>query len=141
MNRALRRHLPTLVVVSLAAALVVVAAVGREVSRGRAEAAAAEDAAARGEWPSAILHARAAAEAYVPGARWPEDGLRRLADIGDAARGRGDRETARLAYGAMLTAAVAGSPWTGAPWTGASGQDWRARAERGLAATEEQPAR
>jgi hypothetical protein len=112
-------------VFAVAAALAVASA--REESIGRTETAAADSAAANSDWLTAIGHARAAAEAFVPGSPWPERGLRRLEAIGHDAEARGDLETALLAYGAMRTASLAtrslGSPMS----------EWRARAEGGLA--------
>ena len=78
-----------------AAALGVVALVAvftaRQLSTGEAHAAAADVAASKSDWPEAIAHSRAAAEA------------------------RGDDDTALLAYGAMRAAALAtrgpGSGW------------------------------
>jgi hypothetical protein len=110
---------------------VVVAVVAvREVSVGRTEVAAAEASAARSEWPEAISHARAAAEARVPGSPWPDRGKVRLEAMGHDAEARGDDETALLAYGALRTAAIA----TRAPFaTSVSTDRWRLAAEGGLA--------
>jgi hypothetical protein len=101
-------------------------ATAREAAIGRTEADAADAAAARADWPDAIDHARAAAEAFVPAASWPVQGLRRLQAIGEDAEARGDHDTALLAYGAMKTATGAVSPWPGRA-------DWGARADEGLA--------
>jgi hypothetical protein len=113
------------------AALVVVAALAvltvRETSVGRLEVAAADEAADRSDWPEAVVHARAAAEALVPGSPWPERGWRRLEAIGHDAEARGDDPTATLAYAAMRAAALA----TRAPGSGSD--RWRARADEGLA--------
>jgi len=113
------------------AALVVLAAVAvltvHEVAVGRREVAAADDAAARSDWPEAVAHARAAAEAIAPGSPWPERGRQRLEAIGHDAEARGDDATAMLAYGAMRSAALA----TRAPGTGS--ERLRAKAEEGLA--------
>jgi hypothetical protein len=114
----------------IAAALVLsvlAVAAAREASIGRSELAAANVATGRADWPAAIAHARAAAEAVAPGSSCPEEGLRRLEAIGHDAAARGDEETALLAYGAMRTAALA----TQSPWS--SRGPWRARAEEGLA--------
>ena len=92
------------------AALVVVAAVAvltaREIATGQSEVAAADAAAARSDWGEAIVHARAAAEALVPGSPWPERGWERLEAVGHDAEARGDDATALLAYGAMRAAAL-----------------------------------
>jgi hypothetical protein len=101
-------------------------AIAREAAVGRAEAAQADAAAARSDWPEAIGHARAAAQAYVPAASWAQQGLMRLRSIGEQAEARGDRDTALLAYGAMRTAALSVAPWP-------SRADWRSRADDGLA--------
>ncbi len=94
---------------------------------GRREVAAANDAVSRKDWPEAIRHARAAAEAFVPASPWPERGEQYLQAIGHDAEARGDGATALLSYGAARTAALA----TQAP--GASGARWRSEAEAGLA--------
>lgn len=106
---------------ALAATLVL-----REVSVGKAQMAAAEDAAARGAWADAIAHARGAAEAFVPGSPWAERGFEKLESIGHDATVRGDRPTALLAYGAVRSAALS----TSAP--GSSNSHWRSVAEDGL---------
>ncbi|HEY3822672.1 MAG TPA: hypothetical protein VGL81_36155 [Polyangiaceae bacterium] len=114
-----------------AAALVVVAATAvltaREVALGQAEVTAADTAAARSDWGDAVVHARAAAEALVPGSPWPARGWSRLEAIGHDAEARGDDATALLAYGAMRSAALA----TRAP--GAGSDRWRSKAEDALA--------
>ncbi|HEY8040184.1 MAG TPA: hypothetical protein VIF15_10345 [Polyangiaceae bacterium] len=111
-----------------AAVVAVVATVTvRELSIGRDEVTLADAAAAKSDWPEAIGHARAAAEALVPGSPWPERGRQRLDAIGHDAEARGDDDTALLAYGAMRTAALA----TRAP--GSSSDRWKAKAEEGLA--------
>lgn len=112
-------------------ALVVLAVVGvltaRETSIGRREVAAADEAADRSDWPEAVGHARAAAEALVPGSPWPDWGWHRLEAIGHDAEARGDDATATLAYAAMRAAALA----TRAP--GAGSDRWRTLADDGLA--------
>jgi|GEM_PF-1740375 hypothetical protein len=108
-------------------AAVTIAASLRELAIGKAEIAAAEDAVTRSAWTDAIGHARAAAEAYVPGGPWVERGLQRLDDIGRDAAIRGDRTVALLAYGAMRTSALA----THSPV--APNTHWRSVAEDALA--------
>lgn len=112
-------------------ALVVVTVVAivtvREVAIGRAEVALCDAAVQKSDWPEAIGHARAAAEALVPGSPWPEQGWMRLEAIGHDAEARGDDETALLAYGAMRAAALA----TRGPASG--GAMRRAQAEEALA--------
>jgi hypothetical protein len=101
-------------------------AAAREVSTGATALAAADADASKGEWPEAIAHARAAAEAVAPGSPWPDRGFRRLESIGHDATARGDESTARLAYAAMRTAALqARSLWS-------DHADWSDRAEEGL---------
>jgi hypothetical protein len=107
------------------AATVVVATI-REVAVGGAEVTAAGAAADAADWPDAVAHARAAAEAYVPGSPWPERGMQQLAALGHAAEVRGDAPVALLAYGAMRTAAVE----TRTPIAGRS--PWQAAADEGL---------
>jgi hypothetical protein len=99
----------------------------REATIGKAEIVAAEDAVTRSAWPDAIWHARAAAEAYVPGGPWVGQGLQKLDDIGRDAAIRGDRTVALLAYGAMRTSALA----THSPV--APNTHWRSVAEDALA--------
>jgi hypothetical protein len=108
----------------LVAALAVLAA--REVAMGEREVEAADAAAEQLDWASTIVHARAAAEALVPGSPWPERGWTRLEAVGHDAETRGDDATAMLAYGAMRAAALA----TRAPGSGSD--RWRAKAEEGL---------
>jgi hypothetical protein len=113
--------------VALVVVAVLAVATGRELSVGQVEVAAADAAADRSDWPEAVLHARAAAEALVPGSPWPARGWARLEAIGHDAEARGDDPTALLAYGAMRAAALA----TRAPGAGADA--WRRRADEGLA--------
>jgi hypothetical protein len=107
--------------------VIVVAAGAHEMSVGRAAVAAADAAAARSDWPEAILQARAAAEAVAPGSQWSPAGFRRLEAIGHDAEARGDDATALLAYGAIRTASLE----TRAPGQGVD--RWRTVAEEGLA--------
>jgi hypothetical protein len=111
----------------LAVASVLAAATLREGSIAERESAAADAAAAKSDWSDAIAHARAAAEATVPGSPWPERGFRRLEATGHDAEARGDLDTALLAYGAMRTASLATRSLV------SRNDDWRARAEGGLA--------
>jgi hypothetical protein len=100
-------------------------AFAHELSVGRSEMSAAEAALARSAYRDAVWHARAAAEAYVPGSPWPDRAMHRLDEIARAAATRGDRDLALLAYGAMRTAALATR-------TLSSGGPWRSTAEDGL---------
>jgi hypothetical protein len=119
------RHAALLALLVTTSVLAVAAA--RERSIAEREAAAADAAAARSDWLDAVGHARAAAEAMVPGSPWPDEGFRRLDATGHDAEARGDLETALLAYGAMRTASLATRSIL--PRNDA----WRARAEGGLA--------
>jgi hypothetical protein len=119
------RRLLTLAALVVVAVLAVLTA--REIALGRSEVAAADDAAGRSDWWEAVVHARAAAEALVPGSPWPDRGRQRLEAIGRDAEARGDDATAMLAYAAMRAAALA----TRAP--GSRSDRWRTRAEEGLA--------
>jgi hypothetical protein len=114
--------IPALLVVAVVAIVTV-----REVAMGRAEVSLCDAAVQKSDWPEAIGHARAAAEALAPGSPWPEQGWMRLEAIGHDAEARGDDETALLAYGAMRAGAMA---------TRAPGSGWakrRAQAEEALA--------
>jgi hypothetical protein len=102
---------------------VLLVAIVHQYAIGQTQAAAAESDAGRSDWPGAITHARAAAEAGAPGSRWPDEGFRRLEAIGHDAEARADGRTALVAYGAMLTAAS--DRFGMGPW--------RARAEVALA--------
>jgi hypothetical protein len=116
-----------LVVIGLVVVAVVAIVTVREVAIGRSEVSLCDVAVQKSDWPEAIGHARAAAEALVPGSPWPERGWMRLEAIGHDAEARGDDETALLAYGAMRAAALA---------TRAPGSGWarrRTRAEEALA--------
>ncbi len=120
----LRPHLPLLGLLFVAITTTLTL---RELAIGKAEIAATDEAVTRSAWPDAIGHARAAAEAFVPGGPWVDRGLQRLDAMGKDAATRGDRSTALLAYGAMRTAVLA----THTPTT--PNADWRATAEDGLA--------
>jgi hypothetical protein len=116
-----------LALAALAIVGVLAVATVREVSIGRAEVAAADHATEELDWARAIVHARAAAQAYVPGSPWPERGVVRLGAIARAAEARADRNTALLAYGAIRTAALSTQA------IGWSASRWRLAGEDGLA--------
>jgi hypothetical protein len=122
MNRA-----RAIAVAAIGAVLLVAGLSAREVALGLDEVTMADAAAAKSDWPLSIAHARAAAEAWVPGSPWPERGWERLEAIGHDAEARGDDETALLAYGAMRAAAFA----TRGPLSGWESR--RAKADEGLA--------
>lgn len=75
--------------------------------RGQAELAASEVALAAGEQKRALLHARRAAAAYVPGAEHVEVGYARLRAIALGAERDADVELAASAWQAMRGAALA----------------------------------
>jgi hypothetical protein len=99
----------------------------RQLQRGQVEVDLADAATQKSDWPMAITHARAAAEALAPGSPWPERGWLRLEAIGHDAEARGDDETALLDYGAMRAAAMA----TRGPFSAWAQR--RAQADEGLA--------
>ena len=108
-------------------AAIVAIAVFRQASLGNAELVATDDAVLHADWRAAVAHARAAAEAFVPGASWVTRACERLQWIGRRAESRGDVDTALLAYGALRSAALATrTPFASGP-TG-----WRTAAEDGL---------
>jgi hypothetical protein len=113
--------------VALLVIVVVAIATVRQMLTGRAEVDLADAAAQKSDWPMAIAHARAAAEALAPGSPWPERGWLRLEAIGHDAEARGDDETALQAYGAMRAAAMA----TRGPFSASARR--RAHGEEGLA--------
>jgi hypothetical protein len=106
---------------------VLATATAREATIGREELLAADAAAAHADWPEAIEHARAAAQARAPGGFWAQRGRLRLEAIGHDAEARGDDSTALLAYGALRTAALSTRA------LGSTNAQWRAQAEEGLA--------
>jgi hypothetical protein len=115
---------------SLALAAAVVAstfavAAAQESAIGKREVIAADEALQANDWPHAILHAKAAAQAMAPLSPWPAQGEQRLRAIGHDAETRGDGATALHAYGALRAAALS----TLAPGTSAR---WRKEAEAGL---------
>ncbi|HTQ47714.1 MAG TPA: hypothetical protein VMI75_33385, partial [Polyangiaceae bacterium] len=67
-----------LVLVGLVVVAIVAIVTVREVAAGRAEVSLCDAAVQKSDWPEAIGHARAAAEALVPGSPWPEQGWMRL---------------------------------------------------------------
>jgi hypothetical protein len=116
----------------LALAMLVVAAVvaivtAREWTEGREEVTSADLAASRSDWPEAITHARAAAEALAPASPWPRRGYLRLEAVGHDAEARGDDANALAAYSAMRAAAMA------TQGVGSGSEVWRSKAEEGLA--------
>ncbi|HXX69973.1 MAG TPA: hypothetical protein VEK07_22525 [Polyangiaceae bacterium] len=99
----------------------------REATLGHEQLAAADRDAARGDWPDAIAHARAAARAQLPGSPWPARAARRLGELAHQAELRGDDDTALMAYGALRAAALS------ARAIGSNEASWRGAAEEGVA--------
>lgn len=127
-NEPARRAVSLWASLALSATVVVVTfsvATMRETAIGESEIAAADDALKANDWPRAILHAKAAAQATALRSPWPEQGERRLQGIAHDAETRGDASTALHAYGALRAAALS----TNAPDTSAR---WRKEAEAGL---------
>ena len=113
---------------ALAAAVVVatfIVAAMHETAIGEQEIAAAKEALQANDWPRAILHAKAAAQATAPLSPWPLQGEIYLRTIGHDAETRGDAITALHAYGALRAAALS----TDARGTS---ERWRNEAEAGL---------
>ena len=108
-------------------AMVVAIGTTKEWAEGQEQVAAADAAAARSDWPEAIAHARAGAEALAPGSPWPLRGWLRLEAVGHDAEARGDDATALAAYSAMRTAAMA----TRGLWS--PNAAWETKAAEGLA--------
>jgi len=73
--------------------------------RGRDAIERSDAARAKGELSTAIVYAKRAAQARLPGSPYPERGTQRLLEIADAAEQAHDNETARAAYRAVLSAA------------------------------------
>ena len=95
--------------VSLALLLFVVlagASTVRALVDGRGELERSTDAFNHGDLHASILYARRAASAYVPGAPHVDAAYARLRAIALGAESSGDPETARLAWGAVRSAAL-----------------------------------
>lgn len=91
--------------VVLALVVLVIAWVGR-VNEGRRALAESDAAAARQDWPEAIMAARAAAEARCPASCSSELGYARLYAIAKDAEARGDDATSFAAWRAVRSAAL-----------------------------------
>jgi hypothetical protein len=78
----------------------------RALRDGEAELERSTQAFNQGDLRGAVLHARRSAVAYVPGAPHVEAAYARLRAIAEGAEARGDADTARLAWGAVRTAAL-----------------------------------
>lgn len=89
---------------------VVVVALGamtyRVVSDGNAALEESDAAFHRGDLPNAVLYARRAAIAYAPGAPHTRAALARLRSVAVGSEAIGDTQSARLAWGAIRSAAV-----------------------------------
>jgi hypothetical protein len=90
--------------------LVIVVSLGtmtyRAVRDGRRELEASDGAFHRGDLATAVLHARRAATAYAPGAPHTRAAVERLRAVAVGSEAAGDRENARLAWGALRAAAL-----------------------------------
>jgi hypothetical protein len=92
------------------ALLVVVVALGtmtyRAVRDGKRELDASDEAFHRGDLATAVVHARRAATAYAPGAPHTRAAVERLRAVAVGSEAAGDRDNARLAWGALRAAAL-----------------------------------
>lgn len=87
-----------LVIVVLAAVVLAL------VERGRASLAQCEAALERGDTALAIVFAKRAAQARLPGSPYPPQAYERLASIARERERAGDTDTARVAYRAIVSA-------------------------------------
>ena len=78
----------------------------RAVREGRSELEASEASFDRGDLQATVLHARRAATAYAPGAPHTERALARLRAVAVGAEAASDIAAARLAWGAIRSAAL-----------------------------------
>ncbi|HEV8245199.1 MAG TPA: hypothetical protein VGP93_05500 [Polyangiaceae bacterium] len=78
----------------------------RAVLEGQAELALSKSAFDRGQLGEAVLHARRAATAYAPSAPHVDAAYARLRSIALGSEAAGDAQTARLAWGAIRSAAL-----------------------------------
>jgi hypothetical protein len=115
------------VIAALIGVTVLVAGAGRQLSLGSRALLDCDVALERDDERAAIAHARAAAEAVLPGSPYPARGYERLDRIARAAEGRGDDLTAMAAWRAMRAA----STETRGLLVGSA--EWRARADEGIA--------
>ncbi len=97
------RRLALVLLVLLGAVSLVTA---RAVMRGEAELRESDAAFDEGDLQGAVLHARAAALAYVPGAPHVGSAYARLEAVARGAEGEGKLDIARLAWGATRQAAL-----------------------------------
>jgi hypothetical protein len=96
----------------VAVAVVVIAGL-RLVGEGRVALSASDAAFSQGNVTGAVVHARAAARAYVPFAAHMEQGFLKLRDIALKTERRGDTEAALFAWRAVLSAAAGTRPFCG----------------------------
>jgi hypothetical protein len=108
-------------------ALILLFAGVRLVGDGRAALTASDAAFARGDVALAVVHARAAARAYVPFAVHMEQGLFKLREIAKKSERAGDTEAALFAWRAVLSVAASTRPF------GAVTEKERAEAEAAVA--------
>lgn len=78
----------------------------RAVRDGKRELEASDRAFDQGDLAAAVLHARRAATAYAPGAPHTRAAVERLRAVAVGSEAAGDRENARLAWGALRAAAL-----------------------------------
>jgi hypothetical protein len=83
----------------------------REIYRGESALRASDAAFHRGDLQESVLHARAAAQAYVPGAPHVAAGYERLEAIARGAEAEGRYDLARSAWGAVRSSVVQTSHW------------------------------
>jgi hypothetical protein len=115
-----------LVGVALLYALLMGITMTRELGAGAYALTDSDNAVARGDYATATMRARDAAEAVTQASPYPGEGYRRLEAIARAAEARSDERTAVAAWGAMRSAATA----TSSPLR--STDAWRALADDGL---------
>src|SRR5687767_80239 len=78
----------------------------RAVRDGKRELDASDAAFHRGDLSTAVVHARRAATAYAPGAPHTRAAVERLRAVAVGSEAAGDRDNARLAWGALRAAAL-----------------------------------
>jgi hypothetical protein len=80
-------------------------------AQGRTYLARSDAAFSKGDAMRAVVHARSAARAYVPGASHMERAYAQLRQIAEASERRGDTDAALFAWRAILSAATASRPF------------------------------
>ena len=100
------RWLSTVALGLLLGVLVLAAATARAVSEGERHMHQSDDAFDRGDLPGALLHARAAAVMYAPGAPHVQSAYNRLIAIAVGAEAAGQKRSAETAWRAVRGAAL-----------------------------------